>query len=137
MTQVDAYFATLCSYLGLTARDLAEMGEFSERFARDLLAGRRPFPKDVQQEIIKLRAEIDEVVPLLVEIIRKNDPKIYIYKTLKQYRAAPIYKVWPTAFLGPYRVAAMRALEKANEAGLEAYLVFPRMPHVPEEADDE
>ena len=55
MSAVEATYAVVCSYLGLTSRDLAEIGNFSERFARDLLAGRRPFPKDVQMKLLELR----------------------------------------------------------------------------------
>ena len=40
----DARYAALTGALGLSPNDLAEIGGFSDRFARDLVAGRRARP---------------------------------------------------------------------------------------------
>ena len=82
MSNVDAENAVLCSYLGLTARDLADIGSFSERFARDLLAGRRPFPRDVQKDLLALYADLANIQQVMIEQAATEDSTIYIYRTL-------------------------------------------------------
>ena len=85
MSNVDAENAVLCSYLGLTARDLADIGSFSERFARDLLAGRRPFPRDVQKDLLALYADLANIQQVMIEQAATEDSTIYIYRTLEQF----------------------------------------------------
>ena len=98
MSNVDAANAVRCSYLGLTARDLAEIGSFSERFARDLLAGRRPFPKDVQETLRVLFEDLVNIRQVMYEQADTEDPTIYIFRTLEQLRTSPIGKAWPKRF---------------------------------------
>ena len=88
MSNIDAANAVLCSYLGLTARDLAEIGSFSERFARDLLAGRRPFPNDVQDTLMVLHEDLANIQQVMFEQAVTDDPTIYIYRTLEQLRSS-------------------------------------------------
>ena len=134
MSNVDAANAVRCSYLGLTARDLAEIGSFSERFARDLLAGRRPFPKDVQNTLLVLSEDLANIQQVMYEQVDTEDPTIYIFRTLEQLRSAPISRIWPNAFLGPYRVAAFEVMKKCNLEGRTVHLEFAETPTV---ADDE
>ena len=134
MSNVDAANAVLCSYLGLTARDLAEIGSFSERFARDLLAGRRPFPKDVQNTLLALHADLAKIQQVMFEQAATEDPTIYIYRTLQQLRSSPVGKIWPNAYLGPYRVAAFEVMKKCNHEGKTIHLRFTETPAVADDA---
>lgn len=131
MSNVDAASAVLCSFFGLSARDLAEIGGFSERFARDLLAGRRPFPKDVQGSLLDLRTDLAAIQKVMFEQITTEDPTIYIYRTVEQLRASPVGKIWSNAYLGPYRVAAFEVLSKCNQQGLKINLLFAETPALP------
>ena len=90
MSAMEASYAVVCSYLGLTARDLAEVGDFSERFARDLLAGRRPFPKDVQSKLVELRRYVAMILEAMYQDVVSGDTTIYIYRTNQQLRCSPV-----------------------------------------------
>lgn len=135
MSNVDAANAVRCSYLGLTARDLAEIGRFSERFARDLLAGRRPFPKDVQDTLRVLFEDLAKIRQVMYEQVDTEDPTIYIFRTLEQLRSSPIGMAWPNAFLGPYRVAAFEVMERCIRENRPISLVFAETPAVTGELD--
>lgn len=128
MSNVNAANAVRCSYLGLTARDLAEIGSFSERFARDLLAGRRPFPKDVQKKLLELRQYVAMIHEAMYQDVVSGDPTIYIYRTNQQLRRSPVGQVWPNAYLGPYRVAAFEVMEKCIRENRPISLVFAETP---------
>jgi hypothetical protein len=128
MSNIDPTNAVLCSYLGLTARDLAEIGSFSERFARDLLAGRRPFPKRVQNTLSVLSEDLANIEQVMFEQVASDDPTIYIFRTLEQLRSAPIGKIWPLAFLGPYRVAAFQVMNRCKNEGQTIHLRFAETP---------
>jgi|GEM_PF-2460656 len=132
MSNVDAANVVLCSYLGLTARDLAEIGGFSDRFARDLLAGRRPFPKDVQNTLRVLYADLANIQQVMIEQAATEDPTIYIYRTREQLCSSPVGKIWPNAYLGPYRVAAFEAVKKCNHEGRTIHLRFAETPALAE-----
>lgn len=66
----------------------------------------------------------------MFEQVFTDDPTIYIYRTLEQLRSSPVGKAWPLAFLGPYRVAAFKTLEKCNREGRTIYLRFAETPAV-------
>ncbi|MGB3025825.1 hypothetical protein [Paradevosia shaoguanensis] len=101
----DALYATMCSYLGLSARDVAEIGGFSDRFARDLLAGRRQFPTDTKKAIFELHKVFQGLVRAGKEDVLDGQTALYIYRTNEQLRASPVGQIWPGAFVGPYRAA--------------------------------
>ena len=130
MSNLDAANAVACSYLGLTARDLAEIGCFSERFARDLLAGRRPFPNDVQDALRVLLQDVTTFQQVMFEQVLNEDRTIYIYRTLEQLRSSPVGERWPNAYLGPYRVAAFKVFERCNREGRAINLRFAETPPV-------
>jgi hypothetical protein len=140
---VEATYAVVCSYLGLTSRDLAEIGNFSERFARDLLAGRRPFPKDVQTQLLELWRRVALIHEALYQEVVAGNPTIYIYRTTQQLRRSPVGQVWAEAFrqewpkpyLGPYRVAAFEVRERCIREGRRVFLVFADVPVVTGERD--
>jgi len=134
MPTVDAAFAVLCSYLGLTARDLAEIGKFSERFARDLLAGRRSFPKDVQQALLDLRGLVPKIHEALYRDVLSGELTIYIFRTVEQLRSSPIGDIWPNAYLGLYRVAAFQVMDRCNREERPIQLVFAETPAVGDDA---
>lgn len=135
MTALEATYPVICSYLGLTSRDLAEIGNFSERFARDLLAGRRPFPKDVQMKLLELRRYVAMNHEAMYQDVVSGDPTIYIYRTNQQLRRSPVGQVWPKAYLGPYRVAAFEVMERCNRENRSISLVFAETPAVTGELD--
>ena len=130
MSAVEATYAVVCSYLGLTSRDLAEIGNFSERFARDLLAGRRPFPKDVQMKLLELRRYVAMIHEAMYQDVVSADTTIYIYRTNQQLRRSPVGQVWPKAYLGPYRVAAFEVMERCIRENRSISLVFAETPAV-------
>ena len=135
MSDVEATYAVLCSYLGLTSSDLAEIGNFSERFARDLLTGRRPFPKDAQRKLSKLRHDVAMIHEAMYQDVVAGDPDIYIYRTKQQLRGSPVSQVWPSGYLGPYRVAAFEVMERCNRENRPIDLVFAETPAVSGELD--
>lgn len=135
MSAMEATYAVVCSFLGLTARDLAEIGNFSERFARDLLAGRRPFPTDVQMKLVELRRYVAMNQEAMYQEVLSGDPTIYIYRTIQQLRRSPVGQVWPNAYLGPYRVAAFQVMERCIRENRQIFLVFAKTPTVTGEHD--
>ena len=135
MSALEATYAVVCSYLGLTSRDLAEIGNFSERFARDLLAGRRPFPKDVQMKLLELRRYVAMLHEAMYQDVVSGDPTIYIYRTKQQLRRSPVGQIWPNAYLGPYRVAAFEIMERCIRENYSIYLVFAETPAATDQHD--
>jgi hypothetical protein len=135
-THPDAFHATLCSFLGLSARDLAELGGFSERFARDLLAGRRPFPSDVKISIELLLNDVTQIAKAILLDLSEGERTIYIYRTNDQLRASPVGGAWPTrgaaagGFVGPYRAAVFNSWLSAQGQGIDLQLVFAERPAI-------
>lgn len=127
---MEAKFAVVCSYLGISARDLAEIGKFSDRFARDLLAGRKPFPESVQSELQELHRYTSMIHEAMYQDVVAGDPTIYIYRTIQQLRHSPVARVWPKPYLGPYRVAAYQVMERCIREGHKVHLVFAETPKV-------
>ena len=129
MSIVDAENVVLCSYLGLTARDLAEIGSFSERFVRDLLAGRRPFPKGVQNTLHSVYfLDLPMIREVMLEQAGTEDPTIFIFRTLEQLRSSPIGKTLPRVSLGTYLVAAFQVKKKCDSKGQTIHLRFAETP---------
>lgn len=132
----NALHAAMCSFLGLTARDLAEIGDFSERFARDLLAGRRPFPPDTQQALALLHADWESITKAFILDIEAGERMNYIYRTNEQLRASPVGKVLLArgkaagGFVGPYRAAIFAAWRAARSKGVNVELIFASTPEV-------
>ncbi len=118
----DAAYATMCSYLGLSARDVAEIGGFSDRFARDILAGRKSFPQDTKAALHHLLFKTyDTIVKAMKQDVREGSREIYIYRTNEQLRASPVGKLWGPVgkadggFVGPYRNAAFEVYRWAAD----------------------
>jgi hypothetical protein len=130
MSASDATYAVICSYLGLTSRDLAEIGNFSERFARDLLAGRRSFPKDVQMKILELRRQVAIINEAMYQDVVSGYPTIYIYRTNQQLRHSPVGQVLSSPYIGPYRVAAFEVMERCFRENRRVLFVFAETPAV-------
>lgn len=131
----DALYATMCSYLGLSARDVAEIGGFSERFARDLLAGRRQFPRDTKKALFDLHNVFQAIVSAGKEDVLAGQTVFYIYRTNEQFRASPIGHIWPGGFVGPYRAAMFEVWRWAARDKLKPVLLaFAEAPDT-EQAD--
>ncbi|MGB8313903.1 MAG: hypothetical protein WCE69_05380 [Aestuariivirga sp.] len=134
----SALHATMCSFLGLTARDLAEIGEFSERFARDLLAGRRPFPPDTQHALEQLLGDLDTITQAFILDFDEGMRTSYVYRTNEQLRASPVGKIWHArgkaagGFVGPYRAAIFAAWRATQYKGVNVELIFASTPEVAE-----
>lgn len=125
----DALYATMCSYLGLSARDVAEIGGFSERFARDLLAGRKQFPTDTKKALFDLHNAFQTLVSAGKEDVLAGQTGFYIYRTNEQLRASPVGKIWPGGFVGPYRAAMFEVWRWAAEDKLRPVaLAFAEVP---------
>lgn len=136
----DAAYATMCSYLGLSARDVAEIGGFSDRFARDILAGRKSFPQDTKVALFKLFKDYRNIIEAMKAEVRAGERVFYIYRTNEQLRASPVGDVWPKVgkaqggFVGPYRSAAFEvhqwAPDVVNGLSTPIKLVFAETPQV-------
>ena len=131
----DATYATMCSALGLSARDIAEIGGFSERFARDLLAGRRPFPRDTKNALFQLWKHFKQIIKSVKDDVAHGANVLYIYRTNEQLRSSPASKAWPAvgmaagAFVGPYRAVMFEIWEWASEVNQQPVsLVFAETP---------
>jgi hypothetical protein len=131
----DALYATMCSYLGLSARDVAEIGGFSERFARDLLAGRRQFPMDTRNALFDLHEDFRTIVKAGKEDVLQGQTAFYIYRTNEQLRASPVGQIWPGGFVGPYRAAMFEVWRwAAEDKRRPVQLAFAKVPDA--ERDD-
>ena len=132
----NALHATLCSFLGLSARDLAEIGDFSERFARDLLSGRRPFPPDTRVALEQLLVDWDAITKASIEDIKDGERTFFIYRSNEQLRASPVGKVLTArgqaagGFVGPYRAARFAAWHAAQFKGIAVDMIFANVPEV-------
>lgn len=125
----DARYAVLTGALGLSVNDLAEIGGFSDRFARDLVAGRRPFPQDVKDALDDLDDDNDVIVDEIVADVQEGAGAIWIFRTnaeLRQY-----FPDWPGrgkaagGFVGPHRIAALAAADiLSDDFGIDADLLF-------------
>ena len=136
MSNADASYAVLCSYLGLTARDIADIGGFSERFARDLLAGRKSFPKDVQAKLYELLKMIPALKQVMMEQADTPESTVYIYRTREQLLASHFGVIWPEGYLGPFRVAAFQAAKECYNGGRTLNLKFASWPDVKDAGAD-
>lgn len=124
----DAYYPTLCAYLGLSTNDLAEIGGFSDRFARDLVNGRANWPEDLRAALDLLKDDVDVMVDAMVADIEAGSSAIFVYRRNDDLRRN--FTEWPArghatgGFVGPHMVAAMCACDMADEDGIEVALLF-------------
>jgi hypothetical protein len=125
--QTDALHATFAHTLVLSARELAEIGGFNEKFARDLLAGKRPFPLDVVEALELIQDDIDVLTDALETDVREGQGAIWMYRTnahLRECTKIPGRGAAAGGFVGTYRIAAMTAWEALRESGVDVDLVF-------------
>ena len=124
----NALPATLCANLGLSPRDLAEIGGFSERFARDLLSGKQAFPDDVYDALLLIQDDIDVMTDSLIADAEEGADVIWMFRDTAQMRA--LFPDWPSrghaagGFVGPYRIAALTAWSGVREQGFGVDLLF-------------
>ena len=119
-------YAALTRLLGLTVNDLAEIGDFSDRYARDLFAGKAKFPEDVRNALHDLDDDSDVIFDEIIADVQEGDGKVYIFKRnddLRQY-----FPDWPGrghalgGFVGPHRIAAMAAVKHLRSEGVSVDL---------------
>jgi hypothetical protein len=124
----DALFATLAHNLGLSSRELAEIGGFSDRFARDLLAGRRPFPEDVRAALLDIQDDIDVLTDSIEADVDEGQGVIWMFGTNAELRAR--FPAMPGrgkaagGFIGPFRIAALTAWDSLRERGIDVDVLF-------------
>lgn len=124
----DALYATLAHNLGLSSPEIAEIGGFSDRFARDLMAGRRPFPSDVQEALLDIQDDIDVLSDSIEAEVEDGLGVIWMFGTnaeLRQkYPAMPGRGKAAGGFIGPFRIAALTAWDSLKESGIEVDIIF-------------
>lgn len=125
----DALYSTLAHTLGLSSKDLAEIGGFSDRFARDLLAGRRPFPEDVKQALLDIQDDIDVLADSMEGDIEDGmQAAIYVFRSNQELRKG--FPAWPGrgkasgGFVGPMGIAAMTAWSALRDRGIDVDIIF-------------
>ena len=124
----NALPAVLAANLGLSSRELAEVGGFSDRFARDLLKGARPFPKDVYEALLDIQDDIDVMTDSIVADVQEGAGAIFVFQTNEQLRHE--FPQWPGrgdasgGFVGPHRIAALTAWDALKEEGIEVDILF-------------
>ena len=125
---IDAKYATLAHNLGLSSRELAEIGGFSDRFARDLLAGRRPFPADVQEALLDIQDDVDVLTDALEADVTEGQGVIWMYGDNAALRRAhpeiPGRGASAGGFIGPFRIAALTAWEALQDRGIDVDICF-------------
>lgn len=111
---IDAYPATLASSLGLRSKDLAEIGGFSDRYARDVLAGRAGLHIDVVEALELLQDDVEVIADKMEAMIEEGRiSEIEVFRTNEQLREQ--FPQWPVrgksggGFVGPHRIAAIEA----------------------------
>lgn len=117
----------MASHLGLSSDEIAEIGGFSETFARDLLAGLRLFPEDVRLALLDIQDDIDVIADHLVARAEEGEAAICMFRTNQQLRDQtniPGRGQAAGGFLGPYRIAALTAWDSLQQAGIEVQLLF-------------
>lgn len=124
----DALYATLANNLGLSSRELAEIGGFSDRFARDLLAGRKPFPADVQQALLDIQDDIDVLTDSIEADVDEGQGVIWMFGTNEELRlhltSIPGRGEAAGGFIGPFRIAALTAWDALKERGIDVDIIF-------------
>lgn len=124
----DARYAAMTGALGLTVNDLAEIGGFSDRFARDLVSGRKPFPTDVQQALDDLDNDSDVIVDEIIANVQEGAGAIWIFRSNSDLRQH--FPEWPGrghakgGFIGPHRIAALAAADALADLGIETEILF-------------
>ena len=132
---IEGRYAALAGAMGLSVSDLAEIGGFSDRFARDLLAGRRPFPEPVKDALELLDFDVNVLVDAIMSAVEEGAGVIFIFRTNEEVRT--YFPDWPGrghaagGFIGPHRTAALAASDHLAENGIDVDLYFYDAP--PEE----
>ena len=78
---IEGRYAALAGAMGLSVSDLAEIGGFSDRFARDLLAGRRPFPEPVKDALELLDYDVNVLIDAMMSAVEDGAGVIFVFRT--------------------------------------------------------
>lgn len=125
---MNARYATLAASLGLSSRDIAEIGGFSDRFARDLVGGRRPFPQDVKDALDALDDDSDVIIDEIIADIQEGAGAIWVFRSNSELRQH--FPDWPGrgsasgGVVGPHRIAALAAADQLSSEGVDVDLIF-------------
>ena len=124
----NAFPVVLTCRLNLKPRDIAEIGDFSLRFAQALTAGKVPFPQDVVTSLQQIDGDIDTMLKDILASINKGQGHLYIFKTNDELRQH--HPEWPARgyssgpFIGPHRIATYHAWKALKEKGREPDVLF-------------
>lgn len=124
----NARYSALTGALGLSVNDLAEIGGFSDRFARDLVAGRRPFPQDVKSALDALDKDTGALVDEIIADFYEGGNEILVFRSNADLRShfpdRPCRGHSTGGFVGPHRIASLAAAEKLSAEGVKVDLLF-------------
>ena len=124
----DAYAACLVRSLGLTSRDLQEIGGFSDSFARAILRGAKHCPADVIEALHEIDGDTAVISDELIARVQEGDGAIWVFRNNEALRAA--VPQWPGrghaagGFTGPHMVAALSAQDALDFDGIEVDILF-------------
>lgn len=125
----SAYYQALAWTLGLRSRDIAEIGGFTERYARDLLSGRvTKWPQDVRHALHQIDDDIDVIVDVLVDSARAGETTLFVFKKNRNLRKR--IPEWPGrgkaegGFNGPHYAAVIAAHDVLLSDGIETDVQF-------------
>ncbi len=126
--QRDAYAACLVRSLGLTSRDLQEIGGFSDSFARAILRGAKRCPDDVVASLHEIDGDTSVISDDLIAQVQEGEGAIWVFKTNEALRST--FPQWPArgeaqgGFTGPHMVAALSAQDALDLEGIEVDILF-------------
>lgn len=124
---IDAYPATLAAALGINAKALAEIGGFSDRYARDILAGKANCPADTLEALQLIQDDIDVMTDSFIADVTEGAPSIGIYGSNDLLRAntnIPARGQAAGGFASTMKIAAITARDALKEDGIDVDIFF-------------
>lgn len=124
---IDAYPATLAAALGLSSKALAEIGGFSDRYARDILSGKANCPADTLEALQLLQDDVDVLTDSFVADAHEGSPVIWIYGSNSDLRAStniPARGKAAGSFVSIMKIAAITARDALDAEGIEVEIRF-------------
>lgn len=124
---INAYPATLAAALGLSSKALAEIGGFSDRYARDILSGKANCPADTLEALQLLQDDVDVLTDAMIADVHEGSPVIWIYGSNGDLRAntnIPARGHSTGGFVSIMKIAAITARDALDEEGIEVEIRF-------------
>lgn len=124
---INAYPATLASALGLSSKALAEVGGFSDRYARDILSGKANCPADTLEALQLLQDDLDVLTDAMIADVHGGSAVIWIYGSNDDLRAntdIPARGQAGGGFTSVMKIAAITARDVLDAEGIEVEIRF-------------